>query len=126
MALTRPPVSIPEFNRPSRYRTPRSLVQKSVDCPLPLPSAGAKYPPSGSAGGHGRPRSASKATLNTPSLNAFRFLPFLQEAFPDLLQCGSKQFVGGCTVFRAIFADVLVLCRSNWCRTQVMPFARVP
>ena len=38
--------------------------------------------------------SPASRELNAPKLNAFRFLPFLQETFPDLLRYNSKHLVG--------------------------------
>jgi hypothetical protein len=38
--------------------------------------------------------SSASRGLNAPRLNTFRFLPFLQETFPDLLQHNSKHLVG--------------------------------
>ena len=38
--------------------------------------------------------SPASRELNGPKLNAFRFLPFLQETFPDLLRYNSKHLVG--------------------------------
>ena len=44
--------------------------------------------------------------LNAPSLNAFRFLPFLQETFPDLLRYNSKHLVGLSSCLRPVLLSL--------------------